>query len=259
MSLGAAPARWTVLGAGTASPHPLRSPSGHLLQTPAGAQVLVDLGAGTLWRLARAGVPWASLDAIFVTHRHLDHTLDLQSLMFAARIPGHGRTAPLPIYMGPGMLEFIHRLKHALDPWMEPRGFEAAWTELAPGAQVELADVRAQGVRVQHDATSLAYRFEVGGRVVAYSGDSDWCEGLVEVCHNADLAVLECSTSRRDKVAGHLSPREVAHVAREAGLARVVLVHTYPSLDGVELTSEVRACGYEGALWVAQDGDSFEV
>lgn len=250
------PLRWTVLGAGTAVPHPQRSPSGHLL-TVGARHFLIDMGSGTLSRLARVGLPWTSLEALFLSHRHLDHTLDLPGLLFASRIPGHGRAAPLPVHMGPGMRGFVAGLEKALGRWMQPVGFEVQWREHS-GAEPALelgGGLRALLRPVAHDRTSLGMRFALpGGATVAYSGDSDYCPSLVQLCQGARLAVLECSSPTDQKIPGHMTPREVAQVAQEAQVGRVLLVHTYPGCDGVDLAAQVAHHGYHGPVEVARDG-----
>lgn len=253
-------ARWTVLGAGTAGPHPQRSPSGHLLQAPSiKGPVLIDMGAGTLWRLARAGVAWESLAAIFITHIHLDHCLDLPALMFAAR-GSHTRTEPLPIYASAGSLAFIEAMGAPLGKWFEPKGFEVQWCPIGPGEH-SLAGLEVRAEPVAHHRTSLGLRFCAPGQSwsVAYSGDSDYCESLVTLCRGASLGVLECSTPEGDKHPGHMTPREVARVAVEAGLGRVALVHRYASLDGTDTAERVGAHGYSGEVIEAQDGTWFEL
>ena len=247
---------WVVLGAGTAIPHSERSPSGHLLRARHGP-VLVDMGPGTLWRLAAQGVALRDLEGIVLTHRHLDHFLDLPALLFASRIPGHGRTRPLPIHVGPGMLEHIGPFAEALGHWFEPKGFDVLWTEHAPGegaVAVEVGGTEVELRAVEHDATSIALRVSLPGGTVAYSGDSDDCSGLRALCDGADVAVLECSSAADAKLPGHLTPREVADIARGARVGRVVLVHMYPQLDGVDLQAEVARFGYDGPVVVATDG-----
>jgi ribonuclease BN (tRNA processing enzyme) len=246
--------RWTVLGAGTAAPHPLRSPAGHLLQCH-NTTLLIDMGPGTLWRAAAHGVPWTSLDAILLSHRHLDHSLDLPALLFASRLPGHGRARPLPVHFGPGMRAFVAGFEAALGRWMQPLGFHIDWHEHETD-HLQIGDVQVALAPVAHDPTSLGMRFTgPAGEVIAYSGDSDVCDALVALCQDADLAVLECSTPDGEKLRGHLSPREVAQVATQARARRVALVHTYPSTDGLDLAAQVAQHGYHGPVTVTRDGE----
>lgn len=248
---------WTVLGAGVAEPHPSRAPAGHLLEA-GGTRLLIDLGPGTLWRLASAGCRWQDLDALLISHVHLDHLLDLPALMFASRLPGHGRSAPLPIVLHPAALPYVERLRGAFGRWFEPEGFEVRWEAVA-GGSLRLGEVEVTLAPVEHHASSLGMRFAWGGRSVAYSGDSDYCEGLVALCRGASLAVVECSTPVEEKAPGHLSPREVAWLGQAAQPGRLALVHRYASLDGVDVPAAVRAWGYEGEVVACEDGERLAV
>jgi ribonuclease BN (tRNA processing enzyme) len=153
------------------------------------------------------------------------------------------------------------RFGAALGHWFEPGGFTVQWRELDPGPDgmdVDLAGTRARVVAVDHDETSIALRIEGARSSVAYSGDSDECEALVELCRDVDVAVLECSTRWDRKVPGHLTPREVARIATAAGVGSLVLVHMYPELDEVDLVAAVARFGYCGPVVPATDGYAVE-
>ncbi|MEL6178932.1 MAG: ribonuclease Z [Myxococcota bacterium] len=245
---------WTVLGAGTAAPHPKRSPSGHVI-TYGSQRILVDMGAGTLWRLVRAGIHWTTLDAIVLSHAHLDHTLDLQSLMFTSRVPGHGRTRPLPLYVGPGMDTMLGKLRDALGEWFEPGGFEVP-VHVQQKGQVSIGALTVEFSPVEHHATSIGIKvIAPEGDAIAYSGDSAACDALVDLCQGAALAVLECSTRPDNPVRGHMTPHHMAEVARKARVPRVAAVHRYPELDGFDVAQAAAEAGYGGEVLVPGDGE----
>ena len=83
----------TILGAGTAIPARDHSPAGLFVEA-GGERLLFDAGPGTLQRLHAAGGSLFTLDRVFLTHYHLDHCLDLASLLFALRIPAPRRGRP---------------------------------------------------------------------------------------------------------------------------------------------------------------------
>lgn len=250
--------RWTVLGAGTAVAHPTRSASGHLLETE-DSKILIDAGSGTLAKLARQNVALADLDAVFISHAHLDHTLDLQALLFAAAIGSHGRSRDLPIFAAPEVRLLFERLELVFGKWVRPKGFDVVWHDVGAG-EVSVGATVVHGEPLVHHSSSLGWRFELpGGASVAYSGDSELCEALVALCQGVDLAVLECSTTAARRVSGHLCPPDVAQVARDANATGVALVHRYAELDGVDLAAELAAHGYGGPVAVPEDGASLLV
>src|SRR6266851_1436723 len=77
-----------VLGSGTSVPHPQRAAAAFWLETANGL-VLLD-----------CGVDWANLDAIWISHLHLDHCGGLASFLFGLKWAPQtvGRQKPLRIF-----------------------------------------------------------------------------------------------------------------------------------------------------------------
>lgn len=251
----------TVLGSGTLVPLIDRGPAGHAV-TVAGRTLLFDSGAGTLWRARRNGIAWQAIDQVFYSHYHPDHTLDLVSLLFASKYaPGKERQRPLYLYGPPGLEEFCRGLWRVW-PAVEPRKFELARRELRPGDSVTGEGWRVVAGAVSHGeatANALCYRVEeTGGKALVYSGDTEYSPGLVELCRGAELLVCECSTAEERRVEGHMTPSQVARVAQESGVPRVLLVHIYPIADPRELARQV-ADQCRAQVEPARDGLRMEV
>jgi ribonuclease BN (tRNA processing enzyme) len=219
----------TILGAGTAIPQPRRSPSGLLIRLRR-ASWLLDAGPGTLQRAQAAGVSPYDLDRVFLTHFHLDHCLDLASLLFARRIPSQGRQQPLTVYGPRGLATLYRRLNAAFQGWLAPRQYHLTLRELGETTlRLDGATVRSRWM--SHSTPTLGYRVEAEGRCVAYSGDTDVCDAIVELGRVADALILECSMPDERKVAGHLTPSECGRIAAAAKCRRLVLTHFYPVFD----------------------------
>jgi len=73
-----------VLGSGTSVPHPQRAAAAFWLETASGL-VLLDCGADAAHRMAQEEVDWPNLDAIWISHLHLDHCGGLPSFLFGLR------------------------------------------------------------------------------------------------------------------------------------------------------------------------------
>ena len=242
--------RVVILGAGTAIPAHGYSPAGLYVQ--AGREhLLFDAGPGTAQRLRTAGVSIFDLDRIFLTHYHLDHCLDLASILFALRIPEPTRTKSLVVYGPPGLKQLYRRLNDAFHGWLSPRSYGFALKE------VRETTLRFNGYSVStrwmhHSTQALGYRLEAGSKRLAYSGDTDVCEQIVELGRNTHLLILECSMTDERKVAGHLTPTECGQIADQANCRHLVLTHFYPVFKGYDIRKRVRR-SFRGRLTLARD------
>ena len=259
--------RVTILGAGTAIPAKDHSPAGLYVEA-GGEHLLFDAGPGTLQRLRVAGVSIFDLDRLFLTHYHLDHCLDLASLLFALRIPRPAENArrggptparlkPLAVYGPPGLKQLHRRLNGAFHGWLTPRTYPL-WLKELKETTLKFRSATVTARRMTHSAPALGYRIEAAGKRIAYSGDTDLCENIVELGRNAHLLVLECSMTDERKVAGHLTPTECGRIASAANCRHLVLTHFYPVFKGYDIRARVRRA-FGGRVSLARDGASFHV
>lgn len=247
--------RLQVLGSGTALHRPQRS-SAALAVWPAdqAAPLLVDLGSGALLRMAQAGIDFARVGQVLLTHLHPDHTGDLVPLLFAKRNPDLAANAALTISGGPGLNEFVAGLDGVYGGWIHGSGYQRTVREIAAGDSVDLPGCRARTSEVSHIPSSLAWRLdEPGGTSVVISGDTDHSHHLVDLARGVDLLVLECSFPDGQKVEGHLTPTECGRIAAAAGCGTLLLTHFYPGTDSHPLVECCRAGGYHGPIELAAD------
>ena len=248
--------RVVILGSGTGVPVKERGYAGLYLHV-AGQHLLFDAGPGTLRQLSALGVTYRDLDRIFITHGHPDHCLDLVSILFAMRMPQPARTKPLIIYGPRGLNRLYRRLNTAFHGWIEPRTYRLMLRELGE-TQLRLKSYTVRTKRMHHATPALGYRLEARGNSVAYSGDTDVCEEIVELGRKADLLILECSMTDERKVAGHLTPTACGRIAAAAGCRHLVLTHFYPVFLGYDIRRRVRRY-FSGRLTLARDFAAFEL
>jgi ribonuclease BN (tRNA processing enzyme) len=227
--------RVTVLGSGTVDPRPHRASTGFVLEVGDRA-IIVDLGAGTLRNGQLAGLPMADIGTVVLTHFHPDHTSDLVPFLFARKhAPERWKQSPpLSLYGPPGTREFLHKLFEVW-PSIEPEDDRLEVFELTPGedpCRLE-GGVHLQAFRAVHgDMKALCYRFESLGSVVAFSGDTALCPGVIEAARNADLFFCECACYPRGVEPlqcreVHLSWEDVAEICEVARPRKLILTHLY--------------------------------
>lgn len=244
--------RLIVLGSGSCAPTARRGSSGLLLEA-AGRLILLDGGAGVVEKMARTGLFYGDLDAVFYTHEHADHTAGIIPLLFALNYtPGFERTRPLPVF-GPGGTADLLRRAMAFGRAVAPKGYEVPVTELRPGATGAVEGVRFRAEAMCHAGLpALGYRFEAEGISLAYSGDTEECDGLAALAEGVDLLILECSYPAGTPLTGHLDAAACGRVARGAGARRLLLVHMYEACDSVDIVAQVRE-EYDGEVILGED------
>ncbi len=243
-----------VVGSGTVVPRLSRRQSCVMVRTNEETLVF-DLGSSAVRGMLHADLDPFTIDRIFFTHFHPDHTVDIVPLLFAMNY-GSNEPRNRPLYVtGPEPFEeFWSKILNVWGEWMEGV-YPLEISELpheCPSA-LELSGTRVSWAPAEHRPESIAYRLESEGRAFVYTGDTEYSESVVELARDAHTMLVECSFPDDNPVPGHLTPISVSRVASEANVGRVVLTHVYPGADSLDLVSEVGK-NYVGEVIVAEDG-----
>lgn len=215
------------LGTGTILSDSQRSCSATIIDI-SNKKILVDVGAGTLRRLATEGIDIHSIDYIFLTHFHPDHISDLIPFLFAVRNSRKSEDLHTLRVWGPeGFYRFIQAMKRAYGRWLEFPDKDVKFYELRRQL-LDFPGFRVIWNKVIHSQESVGYRFEIEGKAIVFSGDSGYCQELIRLCKDATVAVLECSHQDEFAVKGHLSPSLAAKIAESASVKKMILNHFYP-------------------------------
>jgi ribonuclease BN (tRNA processing enzyme) len=253
--------RLTVLGSGTSVPHPRRASTAHWLETARGS-ILLDASASVVHRVAEEGLDWVGLDAIWVSHFHLDHVGGLAPLLFGTKHAPQTRERRKPLtIVGPhGLEKLFRKFDEANDYKLTEQPFPVEFREVAPREQFEiLEDVRADTFSTPHTAESLALKVtDETGATVAYTSDTGYTEELAAFGAGADLFLMECSFPDAKPVETHLELKDAMRLAELSGARRVVLAHLYPEWDGRDLAAEARKL-WPGETVEATDGLRLEI
>jgi ribonuclease BN (tRNA processing enzyme) len=213
----------TVVGCSPAWPNPGGAQSGYLVE--GSGRLLLDCGPGVLGRL-REREAWPSVDAIAITHFHLDHWGDLVPWVWGSMY-GPGAELPKPeLHVPPNGRELLAELGELLGSRsMFEQSFHVS--EYREGQALQVAGFELTAARVPH-YTNEAYGFRVVDetRVLAYSGDSGPSDALAELARDADLFVCEATLSHDEpEPRGHLSLEEAIAAFEASGARRLLVTH----------------------------------
>ena len=250
-----------VLGSGTSVPHAQRASPAYWLETSSGT-LLLDISPDAAHRMAEEGLEWPALDAIWVSHFHLDHVGGLAPFLFGTKWAPQtaNRSKPLKIFGPAGTRSWLEAIDGANDYRLFRQAFSIEVIELAAGAVFEIFQgLSACTFSTPHTHESLAIRLtENEESSLVYTADTGYAEELADFAKGANLLLMECSFRRNKPMPTHLELAEAMRLAQLAEPKRVLLTHLYPEWDGVDLVAEAKAF-WSGETIAAVDGLRLEV
>jgi ribonuclease BN (tRNA processing enzyme) len=189
---------------------------------------LVDCGSSSMIAMRKFGIEPNEIDFVLITHCHGDHFGGLPYLILDAQLISR-RTRPLIVAGPPGLPERLQQMMEACFPGSSQvaRKFDLQIVELAPSGLTRVLQARVGSVPVKHPSgatPSLALRVELDDKVLAYTGDTEWVDGLIEIAESADLLIAEGYMLDR-KIRFHLDVETLASKRSALGAARIVLTH----------------------------------
>jgi len=233
----------------------VRAAAGYWLETE-GGRVLLDISADAPHRMAREDLDWANLDAIWVSHFHLDHIGGLAPFLFGMRSAPQTqqRVKPLSIYGAVGFIKILQAIDQANNYRLLEQRFPVELKEVKPGDEFELLPrLTSVTLSTPHTSESLAIRLkDKSGSVLVYTSDTGYSEELVEFAAGAGLLLMECSFHKNKPVKTHLELKDAMELARKSAPQMLLLSHLYFEWDGIDLAGEARR------LWPGQTIAAFD-
>lgn len=276
----------TLTGTGVPHPSPGRAGAGTLVRYGEIA-LQFDAGRGTVLRLAELQIVPGQLTALFVTHIHSDHLVDLPDVAMTRWIQQtlHPESGPLPIVAPEGpSARFARRMLEPFDDDIETRVQHRVHpTELSidlhtfdispvPTEVWRSSDgtvvVEAVGVHHEPVEDAVAYRVTTPSAVVVISGDTKVCAEVEELSRGCDLLVHEAcrQTALAEHVKGtalevifsyHADTVALGELATRADVPHLVLTHLIPQPSGPadeqRFARDIRRSGFTGELTIGRD------
>ena len=245
-----------VLGNATPYPRPDRACSGYLVRSGT-TTIWVDTGPGTLAELQRfVGV--LDVDAIWLSHLHVDHCADLLAMYFALRFSTLKPQRRIPAFGPTGWPERLETFLKGISPHQLDEAFEVH--ELGDELGAVVGDMTLHAFAVEHGVPSYALRTETDGATFTYSADTGPCHGVVAAAQGADLLLCEAGWAARPggTPAWHMTPVEAGDLARQAGAKRLLLTHLGADVvpeAAVDSAKEV----FAGSVEIATAGRTYPV
>ena len=213
-----------------------------LLLGGAGGSLLIDCGASSLIAMKRAGVDPGEIGWVLLTHLHGDHFGGLPFMVLDGQFSR--RTRPLVVAGPPGTRARVEGAMEVLFPGSSrvERRFAVEFVELVERAASRIGPATVTPFAAAHasGAPSYALRVEYGGKVIVYSGDTEWTESLVEATRGADLFICEAYFFER-KIKFHLDYATLRDQRKRLECSRIILTHMSQDMLGRLAESELES------------------
>jgi len=193
---------------------------------------LIDCGASALISMKRMGIDPHGITTILVTHLHGDHFCGIPFLIRETQIISH-RSKPLTIAGPIGLENAIHTLMKVLFPGSRSQtlSFKLNFVEEESMQPVHMGELDVTLYPAVHSPATNPHsiRIACNGRIIAYSGDTEWNPNLIEASQGADLFICECF-EYEGPVKNHMDYRTLLNNRHRLSARRIVLTHMNESM-----------------------------
>jgi ribonuclease BN (tRNA processing enzyme) len=234
---GGTDVRLTVVGCSGSAPGPV-SPASCYLVEHNGFTLVLDLGNGAFGSLLALADP-ASVDAVYLSHLHADHCLDVAPFIVWHRYSGQSARRAVPLYAPVGADRRL-AMAYALDDGPIDDVFDV--TPIKSGDWT-MGPFEVSTVRTAHPVECYAVRLTAGGRSLVYTGDTGPSEDVVTLARGADVLLAEAASPEApDLPPGlHLTGRQAGEHAAAAGVGRLLVTHVPAWVDAEAQLAAARA------------------
>ncbi len=272
-----------VLGSGGPELYDNRASSGYIIWHNNKARILVDTGPGTSVNFGKVGADFKDIEAILLSHLHVDHSADLPAYVkgafFTDRIQDLALFGPSGNAIMPATKDFVTRLfgKDGVYPYLSDYLIPYARNYAIEVNQIDINknsiqtfklndEVNISGIAVEHGPLpAAAWRVDIEGCSITFSGDmSAKRPNLIKLAKDSDILVahhaIPQAAKGRPATALHMIPEQIGNIAKQASVKQVVLSHRMtPSVGKEEDTLKVIKQSYSASVKFAEDLDVFNI
>jgi ribonuclease BN (tRNA processing enzyme) len=248
--------RLTILGSTAGAPSRTNPASGCLVEY-GDVAIWMDAGTGTFMELAKRVDP-GTLDAVIISHTHVDHCSDIFGL-YGYLAFGPSGDVPVQVFVPEGAAQHLAAFARASDEHIFNMVLDIE--EVAPRDLVTVGDVSIRFGEAIHPVPALVTHLGAGGRALVYSGDTGPGGDLIEMATGADVLLCEASLggARDDRTYPyHLTAIEAGEVASWGGVGRLILTHIGALMDPQQSLDEASGA-FAGPIEYAEPGRVFNI
>lgn len=268
-----------VLGSGGPELGDKRASSSYVIWHDRKAKILVDIGSGSMLRFEQSGADTDDLDALLLTHLHVDHSADLPALIKASFFTDRSRDLPI---FGPSGNALMPSTTDFVQALFGPNGAYRYLSNYLNGSDrytIQPHDIRIESkqeitilendlykmtaVPTHHGPIpAIAWKIKIADKIIVFSGDmNNDRHTLTHLARNADILIAHHAIPEGSKGVArnlHMPPSVIGEVVAQANVKQLVLSHhMLRTLDQFSNSQVQIRRQYTGPLHFAKDLQCF--
>jgi ribonuclease BN (tRNA processing enzyme) len=244
-----------VLGSCAVWPAYKRACSGYLIRCGTYG-IILDLGTGAFSNLLHWFDPFF-LGSLIITHLHTDHFVDFYPLRYYLQFSEGKRDLPLKVFLPKGGEETLLSI---LDESGKKKAMEIFQFESIREEEFNLGEISLFFKKVPHPSETYAVKIQWDGKIITYSSDLKYDEGIADFISNSSLFICEATLleEMRNEEVLHLTSYEAGILASRANVERLLLTHFWPEIDRQKSLREAKK-SFQGEILLAEENLRLEV
>jgi ribonuclease BN (tRNA processing enzyme) len=190
--------------------HRFRSTSGFVIL--GSKKIYVDPGPGVVEDANRFKVKLNKIDAIFVSHPHLDHANDMNVLIEAMTNATNTKRGLL--FAAETVIKPTKNFGVSLSDYH--KSLLDRFYSMRPGKEIIEEDFKIKATKAKHDDTKgIGFVLEMDGKRMGYTGDTEYFKGLGKQFTGVDVLIINILRAD-EKWKGHLDKESCLTLLKEA-------------------------------------------
>ena len=242
----------TLLGTSGAYPDVGDACSGYLIQSKSNA-ILIDCGSGVFSNLQKF-IDFQSVDAIFISHMHADHFIDLIAMRYSIRY-GSIRDE-IPVYLPLGGVAQLNSIARNLSSTESFFRNSLRLNQYKEYEKYQFGDIIVTPFEVEHSVLSHGMLVADGEKKIVYSSDTVFCDSIKNMAKEADVLLSENALGGGAPInepINHLSSKEAGMLAKIGRVDKLILTHFWPTSNR-ELCKEEASTAFDGEIIIGSSG-----
>jgi len=222
----------------------LRGTGGFLIS--GSANIYVDPGPGALLSSIKYGIDLATVNALVITHNHIDHMNDAALVIEA--MTGYAMDKKGMLFASKFSLEGGGNFDRALSRYHLSLIPEKYLLESGKTLKIKqkkkdgsLAEFELEGIKTKHDETSaFGFKLRMDGKVIGYTSDTEFFADLPELWKGCDILIVNNLKPMHDGIPDHLASEDTVKILKVAQPKLAILSHIGMKLikEGPEFEAE---------------------